>query len=61
MRHDPASALKAPGERIYDRLTAIVAILVHVPAAITVLHGSGYFVVAGDVAVFPLSTPLKLS
>jgi len=53
--------LKAPGERIYDRLTAIVAILVHVPTAITVLRGSRNLVVAGDVAVIPLSSPSKLS
>jgi hypothetical protein len=53
--------LKAPGERKYNRLTAIVAILVHVLTAITVLRGSGNFVVAGDVAVIPLSSPSKLS
>jgi len=53
--------LKAPGERIYDRLTAIVAILVHVPTAITVLRGSGYYVADRDVAVIPLSSPSKLS
>jgi len=53
--------LKAPGERKHDRLTAIVAILVHVPTAITVLRGSGNLVVAGDVVVIPLSSPSKLS
>jgi len=53
--------LKAPGERKYNRLTAIVAILVHVPTAITVLRGSGNFVTARDVAVIPLSSPSELS
>jgi len=53
--------LKAPGERKYNRLTAIVAILVHVPTAITVLRGSGNLVVAGDVVVIPLSGPSELS
>jgi len=53
--------LKAPGERKHDRLTTIVAILVHVPTAITVLRGSGNLVVAGEVAVIPLSSPSELS
>jgi len=53
--------LKAPGERKHDRLTTIVAILVHVPTAITVLQGSRHFVAARDVAVIPLSSPSELS
>jgi hypothetical protein len=49
------------GEHPDGENVKIVAILVHVPTAITVLDGGQYSIAARNAMVTPLSSPAKLS